>query len=113
MVFNDFIKNDFTPEGDGQVASGSVALPDPVPLETEEQRLESEQNERDVLDLLLEKQQSVAGQLAAKYKSETYSWTKKLNKEDYGVQVDEYWVLLAFEKQYTLIRIRVLSAVVQ
>ena len=52
MVFNDFIKDDFIPEGDGQVASGSAALPDPVVLETKEQMLEREQNERDVLDAL-------------------------------------------------------------
>ena len=50
MVFNDFIKDDFIPEGDGQVASGSASLPNPVALETEEQRLEREQNERDVLE---------------------------------------------------------------
>jgi hypothetical protein len=36
--FNDFIKNDFIPEGDGQVASGSASLPDPVALEVEERR---------------------------------------------------------------------------
>jgi hypothetical protein len=31
------------------------------------------------------KKKSVNGQLAAvKYKSETYCWTKKLNREDYG-----------------------------
>jgi hypothetical protein len=47
VVFNDFI-----PEGDGQVAPGSASLPDPVALETEEQRLEREQNERDVLEAL-------------------------------------------------------------
>ena len=52
VVFNDFIKDDFIPEGDGQVASGSASLPDPVALETEEQRLEREQNERDVLEAL-------------------------------------------------------------
>ena len=52
MVFNDFIKDVFIPEGDGQVASGSASLPDPVALETEEQRLEREQNERDVLEAL-------------------------------------------------------------
>ncbi len=28
--FNDFIKNDCIPEGDGQVVSGSESLPDPV-----------------------------------------------------------------------------------
>jgi len=27
--FNDFNKDDFVPEGDGQVASGSASLPDP------------------------------------------------------------------------------------
>ena len=52
MVFNDFIKDDFIPEGDGQVASGSASLPNPVALETEEQGLEREQNERDVLEAL-------------------------------------------------------------
>ena len=52
VVFNDFIKDDFIPEGDGQVASGSVSLPDPVVLETEEQMLEREQSEHDVLDTL-------------------------------------------------------------
>jgi len=38
----------------------------------------------------VEKKKSVAGQFAVKYKykSETYCWTKKLNKEDYGV--DQY-----------------------
>ena len=37
--FNDFIKDDFIPEGDGQVTSGSASLPDPVDLEpvTEDQ----------------------------------------------------------------------------
>ena len=49
MVLNDFIKDDFIPEGDGQVASGSVSLSDPVVLETEEQMLESEQIEREAL----------------------------------------------------------------
>ena len=52
MVFNDFIKDDFIPECDGQVASGSASLPDPVALETEEQTLEREENERDVLEAL-------------------------------------------------------------
>ena len=52
MVVNDFIKDDFIPEGDGQVASGSASLPDPVALETAEQTLEREQNERDVLEAL-------------------------------------------------------------
>ena len=43
--FNDFIKDDFIQEVDGQVTSGSVSLPDPVTLETEE-------NEHDVLETL-------------------------------------------------------------
>ncbi len=30
MAFNDFIKDDFIPEGDGQVASDSASFPDPV-----------------------------------------------------------------------------------
>jgi hypothetical protein len=35
------------------------------------------------------KKKSVAGQFAAvKYRSETYCWTQKLNREDYGV--DKY-----------------------
>ena len=45
----------------------------------------------------VEKKKSVAGQVAVKYKSETYCWTRKLNKEDYGV--DKYWVLLAVVKE--------------
>jgi hypothetical protein len=41
------------------------------------------------------KRKSVAGQFAVvKYRSETYCWTKKLNREDYGV--DKYWVLFFF-----------------
>jgi hypothetical protein len=32
--------------------SGSASLPDPIALETEEQRLEREQNESDVLEAL-------------------------------------------------------------
>ena len=50
MVFNDFIKDDFIQVGHGQVASGSASLPDPVDLETEEERLERGQNEHDVLE---------------------------------------------------------------
>jgi hypothetical protein len=41
-MMNDFIKNDLIPEDDGQVASGSVSLPDPVVFETVEQTLEKE-----------------------------------------------------------------------
>ncbi len=49
---NDFIKDDFIPEGGGQVASASASLPGPVVLETEEQMLEKKQNERDVLEAM-------------------------------------------------------------
>ncbi len=52
MVASDFIKDDCIPEGDGQVASGSASLPDPVVVEAEEQMLEREQDERDVLEAL-------------------------------------------------------------
>ncbi len=52
MGFNDFIKGDFIPEGDGQVAPGSASILDPVSLETDEQTLQREQNERDVLEAL-------------------------------------------------------------
>ena len=45
----------------------------------------------------VEKKKSVAGQFAVKYRSETYSCTQKLNREDYGV--DKYWVLLAVVKE--------------
>jgi hypothetical protein len=31
------------------------------------------------------KKKSIADQFAVKYKVETYGWTKKLNREDYGV----------------------------
>ena len=40
-----------------------------------------------------EKKRSVAGHFAVKYRSETYSWTQKLSREDSGV--DKYWVILA------------------
>ena len=46
MGFNDFIKDDFIPEGHGQVTSDSASLPDSVALQTEEQTLKSEQNEK-------------------------------------------------------------------
>ena len=52
VVLNDFIKDDFIPEGHGQVESGSVSLPDPVVWEVEEQTLERKQNECDVLETL-------------------------------------------------------------
>ena len=39
---NDFIKDDLNPDGDGQVVSGFVSLPDPV---TQEQTFEREQNQ--------------------------------------------------------------------
>ncbi len=68
VVFNDFIEDDFIPQGHGQVASGSASLPDPAVLETEEQRLERERNEHDVLEALSEKK-SVAGLFAVNCKS--------------------------------------------
>jgi hypothetical protein len=43
------------------------------------------------------KKKSSAGQFAVKYRPETYSWTQKLNREDYGV--DKYWALLAVVKE--------------
>ncbi len=49
-------------------------------------------NMQDMQELASTKKKSVAGQFAAKYRSETYCWTQKLNREDYGV--DKYWVLL-------------------
>ena len=39
----------------------------------------------------------VDDQFVVKYKTETYCWTKKRNKEDYGV--DKYLVLLAVVKE--------------
>lgn len=36
VVFNDFMKDDFIPEADTQVVSGSASLPAHVALETEE-----------------------------------------------------------------------------
>ena len=53
MIYH-FMKDDFIPEGHGQFAPGPASLPDPVVLETEEQSLEREQNERDVLEALCE-----------------------------------------------------------
>jgi hypothetical protein len=44
------------------------------------------------------KKKSVTDQFAAvKYKSETYCWTRKPNREDYGV--DKYWILLPVVKE--------------
>ena len=44
----------------------------------------------------VEKEKSDAGP-AVKYESERYCWTKKLNREDYGVH--KYLVLLAVVKE--------------
>ena len=42
-----------------------------------------------------ENKKSVADQFAVvKYRSGTYCWTKKMNREDYGV--DKYWGVLFF-----------------
>jgi hypothetical protein len=43
---NDFWKDDFIPNGHGQVAS---SLPDPISLETEEEELAREKNECDAV----------------------------------------------------------------
>ncbi len=45
----------------------------------------------------MEKKKSVADQFAVKYQLETNSWTKKINREDYGVH--KYWVLLVVVKE--------------
>ena len=52
------------------------------------------------------KRMSVAGQFAAvKYRSETYCWTQKLNRKDYGV--DTYWVLSFFSRlRFEISRLR-------
>ncbi len=39
---DDFINDDLIPDGDCEVASGSAYLPDPVPLEAEEEKSERE-----------------------------------------------------------------------
>ncbi len=39
---------------------------------------------------------------SSEYKSETYCWTQKLNKEDYGV--DQDWVLLGVVKEQILLK---------
>ena len=49
VVMHDFINDDLIPDGDGQVATGFASLLAPVALETEEQRLEREKNERAVV----------------------------------------------------------------
>ncbi len=52
LRLEDVVFNDFIPDGDGQVLSGSAPLPDPVDLETVEKTLEREQNGNDVLEAL-------------------------------------------------------------
>jgi hypothetical protein len=53
VVFNGFIKDDFIPEGNGQLVSGSVSLPVVTLYPWRQERtLEREQNERDVLEAL-------------------------------------------------------------
>ena len=45
-----------------------------------------------------ENKKSIPGQFAAvKYRSETYCWTQKLNREDYGV--DKYWGTFIFSSR--------------
>jgi hypothetical protein len=48
---------------------------------------------------------SVAGQFAAvKYRSETYCRTKKINREDYGV--DKYWIFFFSRLRFEISRLR-------
>ena len=58
------------------------------------------------------KKKSLPGQFAAvKYRSETYCWTQKLNREDYGV--DKYWVLFFCSRlrfEISRLRLRFLAA---
>jgi hypothetical protein len=39
LAFNDFIKIDFIPEGDGKVTSGDTSLPDPAIRDSKESRM--------------------------------------------------------------------------
>ena len=73
-------------------------------METEEQTLEREQNERDVLEALGEYKcdsgmsvENVLAVVKTKTLTETYYWTEKLKRERYGE--DKYWVLLAVVKE--------------
>ena len=50
----------------------------------------------------LEKQKSVVGHFAVECKSETYCWTKKLNRKDHGV--GKCWVLLAAVQEEALLK---------
>jgi len=45
----------------------------------------------------VQKKMSVVDQFTVKYRTEAYSWTQKLNREDYGI--DKYWVLLVVVKE--------------
>ena len=40
----------------------------------------------------VERKESVAGQFAVQYMTQTLFWTNKISQEDYGI--DKYWVLL-------------------
>ncbi len=101
--FNDFIKDDFIQEGDGQVASGSASLPDRVAGMSVE-NVPAVVNIKALKGRFIAhkfstgggeecgKKESAAGQFAVKYKSETHCRTKKLSSDDYGV--DKYFLLL-------------------
>ncbi len=44
------MKDDFLPDGNGKITTGATFLPDLAALETQEEELERNQNERDALD---------------------------------------------------------------
>ena len=46
---------------------------------------------------LVEKKKSVVDQFEVKHRSETYYWTQKLIREDYGV--NKTWVILVVVKE--------------
>jgi hypothetical protein len=97
--FNDFIKNDFIPEGDGQVASGSRECAAAVNIKTLRGRLIANKFSTGWAVggvKSVEKEKSAVGP-AVKYESERYCWTQKLNREDYGLH--KYLVLLAVVKE--------------
>ena len=53
------------------------------------------------------KKKSVAGQFAAvKHRSETYCWTHKLNREDYGVDVLVFLFLSRLRFEISRLRLR-------
>ena len=86
LVSIDFITDEFIPDGDGQVSSGSESLPDPVENVPPVVHIKTlwRDNLLHTSSLLggrwvwwrVDKKNSVADQFAVKYKSETYYWTR-------------------------------------